>query len=86
MQLFQVFDKNGNGRISMAELSEMLTNLGKNVPTKVASVNTLFSIVITINMASSFHVQRELEDVLEELDVDQSGGIDFPEFLQFMIK
>ena len=37
MQLFQVFDKNGNGRISMAELGEMLANLGKSVPTKVAS-------------------------------------------------
>ena len=37
-------------------------------------------------MISSLYVQRELEDVLEELDVDQSGGIDFAEFLQFMIK
>ena len=37
-------------------------------------------------MTSCLHVQRELEDVLEELDVDQSGGIDFPEFLQFMIQ
>ena len=35
---------------------------------------------------STLCVQRELEDVLEELDVDQSGGIDFAEFLQFMIK
>jgi len=59
---FEVFDKNGNGRISMAELGEMMTNLGKEVPSK-----------------------RELEDILEELDVDQSGGIDFAEFLQFMI-
>ena len=30
-----MFDKNGNGRISMAELGEMMTNLGKNVPSKV---------------------------------------------------
>ena len=37
-------------------------------------------------MISTLYVQRELEDVLEELDVDQSGGIDFAEFLQFMIK
>ena len=37
-------------------------------------------------MISTLCVQRELEDVLEELDVDQSGGIDFAEFLQFMIK
>merc|ERR1712192_342267 len=29
---------------------------------------------------------RELGDALEELDVDQSGGINFAEFLQFMIK
>ena len=37
-------------------------------------------------MISTLYVQRELEDVLEELDVDQSGGIDFAEFLQFMIQ
>ena len=41
VQLFQVFDKNGNGRISMAELGEMLTNLGKNVPTKVLAGQAL---------------------------------------------
>ena len=34
----QVFDKNGNGRISMAELGEMMTNLGKEVPSKVNKV------------------------------------------------
>ena len=37
-------------------------------------------------IAPCSHVQTELEDVLEELDVDQSGGIDFAEFLQFMIQ
>ena len=33
-----MFDKNGNGRISMAELGEMMTNLGKEVPSKVNKV------------------------------------------------
>ena len=28
----------------MAELGEMMTNLGKNVPTKVAKINTIFTI------------------------------------------
>lgn len=59
----QDFDKNQNGRISMAELGEMMTNLGRSVPTT-----------------------RELEDVLEELDVDKSGGVDFGEFLQFVTR
>ena len=47
----------------MAELGEMMTNLGRSVPTT-----------------------RELEDVLEELDVDKSGGVDFGEFLQFVTR
>ena len=39
-----MFDKNGNGRISMAELGEMMTNLGKNVPSKVnKSFGAVFS-------------------------------------------
>ena len=39
-----MFDKNGNGRISMAELGEMMTNLGKDVPSKVNKVLELFSV------------------------------------------
>ena len=39
-----MFDKNGNGRISMAELGEMMTNLGKEVPSKVnKSFGAVFS-------------------------------------------
>ena len=39
-----MFDKNGNGRISMAELGEMMTNLGKDVPSKVKKFLELFSV------------------------------------------
>ena len=30
--------------------------------------------------------QGDLEDIMEELDTDQNGGVDFSEFLQFMTR
>ena len=51
---FQVFDKNGNGRISMAELGEMLTNLGKSVPTKVATENCIQSVRVKQERVHTF--------------------------------
>ena len=32
------------------------------------------------------YLQAELQDIMEELDTDKSGGVDFSEFLQFMTK
>merc|ERR1711971_892824 len=60
-EVFEDFDKNKIGRISLAELGDMLTNLGKIMPS-----------------------EKDLGDVMEEIDTDKSGGIDFEEFLNFM--
>merc|ERR1712226_39814 len=60
-EVFEDFDKNKSGRISLAELGDMLTNLGKIIPS-----------------------EKDLGDVMEEIDTDKNGGIDFPEFLNFM--
>ena len=30
--------------------------------------------------------KEELQDIMEELDTDKSGGVDFSEFLQFMTR
>ena len=35
--MIQIFDKNQSGRISMAELGEVMTNLGKSKPSEVSS-------------------------------------------------
>merc|ERR1712037_743057 len=60
-EVFEGFDKNQSGRISLAELGDMLTNLGKIIPS-----------------------ESDLGDLMEEIDTDKNGAIDFSEFLNFM--
>ena len=50
-----MFDKNENGRISMAELGEMLTNLGKSVPTEVAAHYWIKSCLLSKGIHDDFH-------------------------------
>jgi len=59
--VFEGFDKNRSGRISMAELGDMLTSMGRIIPSK-----------------------KDLENIMEEIDTDKNGAIDFSEFLHFM--
>ena len=47
----------------MAELGEMLSSLGKTIPSEL-----------------------ELTSVMEEMDTDNDGAVDFKEFLTFMTK
>merc|ERR1712210_6031 len=60
-KVFEGFDKNQSGRISLAELGDMLANLGKIIPS-----------------------EGDLGDLMEEIDTDKNGAIDFSEFLNFM--
>ncbi|KIA75947.1 calmodulin [Aspergillus ustus] len=59
-EVFNVFDKDGTGDITAAELGEVMRSLGQN-PT-----------------------ETELQDIIDELDVDRTGTIDFDEFLILM--
>ena len=45
----QVWDKNSSGRISMAELSDMLENLGKK-PTEVGIKNKEYKVQVSIKL------------------------------------
>ena len=62
-EAFSVIDKNSSGRISLAEVGELLKGLGQQHPTEV-----------------------DLQDIMEELDGDNTGGISFPQFLRFMTR
>lgn len=57
---FAVFDKNGDGEISAAELGAVMRSLGLQ-PT-----------------------DRELDDMVHEVDTDNTGTIDIEEFLALM--
>ncbi|CAD6447131.1 1f3d4e3a-b56d-4fd1-a0e1-481fe67ab24e [Sclerotinia trifoliorum] len=57
---FSIFDKDGDGTISTAELAEAMKSLGQNPS------------------------DAEIQDMINEVDVDQSGTVDFDEFLKMM--
>lgn len=61
-EAFDLFDKNGDGRIPSKELGTMMRALGQNPS------------------------GSELQDMIEEVDADNTGTIDFTEFLTMMAR
>ncbi|XP_071081348.1 uncharacterized protein [Haliotis cracherodii] len=61
-EAFGLFDKNGDGMITTAELGAVIRSLGQN-PT-----------------------EGELQDMIAEVDENESGTIEFPEFMTMMSK
>ncbi|CAH0002356.1 unnamed protein product [Clonostachys byssicola] len=59
-EAFQLFDKDGDGEITTAEIGEIMKSLGLNPS------------------------EDELEDILNEVDVDKNGSVDFNEFVAMM--
>jgi len=59
-EAFQIFDKNGDGSISLKELGIVMRSLGQNPS------------------------EEDLIAIIEKVDVDKSGEIDFKEFLSIM--
>lgn len=61
-EAFYLFDKDGNGEISIAELGRVMRALGRN-PT-----------------------QLQLQEMINEIDSNASGTVEFPEFCKLMSK
>ena len=61
-EAFNLYDKDGDGTITILEIGTVMRSLGQN-PT-----------------------EAELQDLLNEVDNDGNGVIDFPEFLEMMAK
>ena len=61
-EAFALFDKNGDGTITVTELGTVMRSLGSN-PT-----------------------ETELQDMINEVDADGNGTLDFDEFCQLMAR
>lgn len=61
-EAFQIFDKNGDGSITVKELGTVMRSLGQNPS------------------------DEEIQKMINEVDEDKSGTIDFNEFLGLMAK
>ncbi|KAF5734060.1 calmodulin [Tripterygium wilfordii] len=59
-EAFSLFDKDGDGCITIKELGTVMRSLGQSPS------------------------EAELRDMINEVDADQNGTIDFPEFLNLM--
>ena len=72
-EAFKVFDKDGNGFISAAELRHVMTNLGEKLTDEEVSKNTtlLFSVLKSLNPLLTFS-PSEIKLILKTLDLKQS--------------
>lgn len=61
-EAFKVFDTNGDGTITMAELERVMLELGTPLS------------------------REELDELMEDVDVDKDGVIDYKEFTQMMLR
>ncbi|CAD5118233.1 unnamed protein product [Dimorphilus gyrociliatus] len=61
-EAFNLFDRDGNGKITQRELGQFMRKMGMVV------------------------AEQELDDMINEVDADGSGYIDFPEFLALMAR
>jgi len=71
-QAFQVFDKNGDGKIDLEELKQMLSQ-EQDVANQVRT-----------SAAGRPVSDEQAEALFKEVDSDGNGEIDFPEFMQMM--
>ena len=56
----------------------MLTSMGRIIPSEVSGNGTQYV------GHTYYFLQKDLENIMEEIDTDKNGAIDFSEFLHFM--
>jgi calmodulin len=69
IEAFKVFDRDGNGLISAAELRHVMTNLGEKLTDE--EVNLYFYI--------------KVDEMIREADIDGDGHINYEEFVRMMM-
>ena len=75
-EAFSLFDKDGDGTITTKELGTVMRSLGQN-PTEAE---------LQVRAAATDKANRWFQDMINEVDADGNGTIDFPEFLTMMAR
>ena len=79
-EAFSLFDKDGDGSITMYELGTVMRSLGALLLLHLRP----FVLVLRSTLLDQNPTEAELRDMIDEVDVDGNGTIDFPEFLTMM--
>jgi calmodulin len=74
-EAFRVFDKDGNGFISAAELRHVMTNLGEKLTDEEVTLNAFLSIYFNI---------FQVDEMIREADIDGDGQVNYEEFVKMM--
>ena len=79
-EAFSLFDKDGDGSITMYELGTVMRSLSALLLIHLRPLG----LVLHSTLLDQNPTEAELRDMIDEVDVDGNGTIDFPEFLTMM--
>ena len=81
-EAFRLFDQDGDGYISLAELGRVMRSLGALL---LIHLRPLVSVSRSPLLGQN-PTEAELQDMIDEVDADGNGMVDFPEFLTMMAR
>ena len=81
-EAFSLFDKDGDGTITTHELGTVMRSLGALLPIHLRPL----VLVLSSTLLGQNPTEAELRDMIDEVDADGNGTIDFPEFLTMMFR
>ena len=81
-EAFSLFDKDGDGSITTKELGTVMRSLGALLLIHLRPL----VLVLRSTLLGQNPTEGELGDMIDEVDADGNGTIDFPEFLNMMMR